>query len=379
MSTTTTKRDQAPPKLFKPASIKPKPTPAVPLLSSLPVDVEQCEKAVKALINHANKKRQQADDEQLLGNGDEKVFLSIGLVKPPRREVHKPVRITLEHPVIDPRQNPVTLFVKDPQREYKDLLDKLNIKFISRVIGVDKLKTKHKTFEAKRQLLKEADLFLVDDRVMVEVGYCIGKMWRDAKKQPVPIAITRKDLKAELERAVASTYLQISTGTNLSIKIGSLELHDQDQLVANLLSAIPQLAVRIPESPFSNIQSLHIKTSTSTSLPIYNAQLNQEGIFAGPTKEEIEAKKVAAVEKEKREAEKEERRKERSATKDGRGRAEKKRKATTEADAENEAEAEDKSVEQAVEEEDQKADKPKKKVKADSPAKKSTKKTKSKA
>lgn len=76
----------------------------------------------------------------------------------------------------------MTLFVKDPQRTYKDLLEELKIRFVSRVVGLDKLRTKHKTFEAKRQLLKEADLFLVDDRVTVEVGKSIGKMWRDAKK-----------------------------------------------------------------------------------------------------------------------------------------------------------------------------------------------------
>lgn len=88
----------------------------------------------------------------------------------------------LPHPVMNPKESPVTLFVKDPQREYKDLLSDLKIGFVNRVVGLDKLQKKHKTFEAKRQLLKEADLFLVDDRVMPEVGRAIGKMWRDAKK-----------------------------------------------------------------------------------------------------------------------------------------------------------------------------------------------------
>ena len=83
---------------------------------------------------------------------------------------------------MNPKESPVTLFVKDPQRTYKDLLEELKIGFVSRVVGLDKLRTKHKTFEAKRELLREADLFLVDDRVMVEVGKSIGKMWRDAKK-----------------------------------------------------------------------------------------------------------------------------------------------------------------------------------------------------
>jgi hypothetical protein len=88
----------------------------------------------------------------------------------------------LPHPVIDPRASPVTLFVKDPQRTYKDLLTSSHINFVSRVVGLDKLRNKHKTFEAKRLLLKEAELFLVDDRVLVEVGKGLGKMWREAKK-----------------------------------------------------------------------------------------------------------------------------------------------------------------------------------------------------
>jgi hypothetical protein len=90
------------------------------------------------------------------------------------------------HPVLNPRDSPVTLFVKDPQRHYKDLLPSLKINFISRVVGLDKLRNKHKTFEAKRALLKESDLFLVDDRVLIETGKCIGKMWRDAKKCVFP-------------------------------------------------------------------------------------------------------------------------------------------------------------------------------------------------
>jgi hypothetical protein len=36
-----------------------------------------------------------------------------------------------------------------------------------------------------------------------------------SRRQPIPVAIARKDLKAELERAVASTYLQVGTGTSL--------------------------------------------------------------------------------------------------------------------------------------------------------------------
>ena len=58
------------------------------------------------------------------------------------------------------------LITKDPQREYKDLLEEKKIRFITRVVGVEKLKGKFKGYEERRMLLKENDLFLADARVI---------------------------------------------------------------------------------------------------------------------------------------------------------------------------------------------------------------------
>ncbi|GAA6013075.1 hypothetical protein JCM10207_006163 [Rhodosporidiobolus poonsookiae] len=327
---TTTSTSKAPPPLWKPASVAPRQQPALPALADLPVDQSQCTKAVDALLKHAKRTNDKREETDLLGEQDEKVFLVVGLKTAPKRETHKPIRIPVPHPVLDPRESPVMLFVKDPQREYKDLLPELKIGFINRVVGLEKLRTKHKTFEAKRQLLKEADLFLVDDRVMVEVGKSIGKMWRDAKKQPIPVALQRKDLKAELERAIASTYMNVGTGTSLSIKLGTTAQHSPAQLVANLQAVLPYIASRIPNTPatFSNVLSLHLKTSTSTSLPIYNASLatafDAPQLSAEQQQEREKAKaekELAKKERKEKDAEKERRRNERSATKDGKGRA----------------------------------------------------------
>ncbi|GAA5951614.1 hypothetical protein JCM3765_005984 [Sporobolomyces pararoseus] len=368
MSTT----NQAPPPLWKPASVKPKELPSLPSVSSLPVDQKQCEMALKALLAHVSKMQQQREEKELLGEQEEKVFLVVGLKQAPKREVHKPVRLPLPHPVMNPKESPVTLFVKDPQREYKDLLADLKIGFVSRVVGLDKLNKKHKTFEAKRQLLKEADLFLVDDRVMPEVGRAIGKMWRDAKKQPIPVAITRKDLKAELERAIASTYMQVTTGTSLSIKLGTTSLHSPSELLSNLLAVLPYIATRIPNAPssFSNVQSLHLKTSTSTSLPIYNSKLDDRFTGFELSEEEQKVRDEKLAEKKRIKEEKEQRKKERSATKDGQGRLEKKRTADeeeldeTEKAAEEEKEVTEAAPAKKVEEEKRPSKKVKKEKKS---------------
>ena len=89
----------------------------------------------------------------------------------------------LAHPLVDPRTSPVCLITKDPQREYKDLLEANNIKFISRVVGVTKLKGKFKPFEARRLLLKENDLFLADERVVPLLPGLLGKKFFEAKKR----------------------------------------------------------------------------------------------------------------------------------------------------------------------------------------------------
>ena len=83
---------------------------------------------------------------------------------------------------MDPRTNSICLITKDPQREYKDLLESHKIKFISRVVGVEKLKGKFKPFEARRMLMKENDLFLADERVVPLLPGLLGKAFFKAKK-----------------------------------------------------------------------------------------------------------------------------------------------------------------------------------------------------
>lgn len=56
------------------------------------------------------------------------------------------------------------------------------IKFISRVVGIEKLKGKFKPFEARRMLLKENGLFLADERIIPLLPKLLGSKWFEAKK-----------------------------------------------------------------------------------------------------------------------------------------------------------------------------------------------------
>ncbi|KAL1692024.1 ribosomal protein L1p/L10e family-domain-containing protein [Schizophyllum commune] len=240
------------------------------------VSQKQAEKALNALLAYATKRAEKQAETELLGGREQHVWLNIAekTIVPNRRL--KPQRIPLAHPIIDPRVSSICLLTKDPQRQYKDLLETHKIRFISRVVGVEKLKGKFKPFEARRGLLKDHDMFLADERIIPLLPKLLGTKWFKAKKQPIPVCLTRKDLKGELERAVSSTYMSQNQGTQTSIKIGTIS-QKPAHLLDNLRTALPAIVARI-KGGWENVQNIHIKTSSSTSLPVWSCDLSEEAL-----------------------------------------------------------------------------------------------------
>ena len=164
------------------------------------VSVEQSQKAVTGLLRHVRKQQQQKDETELLPGREQHVWLVMSVkrmqpmknLKPYKMYVHIVIppnnystplpHSPIAHPLVDPRTTSVCLITKDPQREFKDLLESHNIKFISRVVGVQKLKGKFKGFDARRLLLRENGLFLADERVLPLLPGLLGKEWFKAKK-----------------------------------------------------------------------------------------------------------------------------------------------------------------------------------------------------
>ncbi|KAK0222134.1 ribosomal protein L1 [Armillaria fumosa] len=238
------------------------------------VSVGQCKRAVDAIHSHQAKKTDKESANELLPGKEQIVWLNVAVKKVAAERKIMPIRIPVVHPIVDPRTSGVCLITKDPQREYKDLLEAKDIKFISRIVGISKLKGKFKPFEARRILLREHGLFLADDRVIPLLPKLLGEKWFNAKKQPIPVTLTRKDLKKELEHAIESTYMNQNRGTNTAIKIGNMT-HTPAQILANLKVALPVIAKRI-SGGWDNVQALSVKTSTSVSLPIWSCSLGDK-------------------------------------------------------------------------------------------------------
>lgn len=218
-------------------------------------------------------------------------------------------------PLPPPPASSVCLISRDPQRTYKDLLAANDITFISRVVGIEKLKGKFKPFEARRQLMQEHDVFLCDEAVLDLMPSLLGKMFFEAKKQPLPVNMKRKDLKAELARAINSTAWRASPGTSHAVRIATAGHHAENEVEENVLAAIPSVieamykqqrqpprpttkkkkggprpgeeaadgAENVPQElsreelaveAWSDIKSIGIKTSASVMLPIWTCELD---------------------------------------------------------------------------------------------------------
>ncbi|KAF7326917.1 hypothetical protein MVEN_02585600 [Mycena venus] len=256
------------------------------------VSVKQCKLAVQALHAHTAKAAEKKQETELLPGKEQNVWLNVTVKKIASAHKFKPVKIPIVHPIVDPRTSAVCLITKDPQRQYKDLLAEHNIKFISRVVGIEKLKGKFKPFEARRMLLKENGLFLADERIVPLLPKLLGVKWFEAKKQPIPVCLTRKDLKGELERAISSTYMNQNQGTCTARKPASRHPHDNQE----------------HQGGWDNVQSLLLKTNASAGLPVWSCDLGdgEGGRWGGLVANDEETSELNDEEMEDREEEKEE-------------------------------------------------------------------------
>jgi len=162
------------------------------------VSAKQCQRAVTALLDHALEFQQKQQESELLPGKEQHVWLQVAVKKMHPEKKLKPMKMCvvslftvvcwlracspIQFPLVDPRTSSVCLITKDPQREYKDLLQSHNIKFINRVVDVKHLKGKFKPFEARRLLLRENQLFLADERVVPLLPGLLGKIFFAAKK-----------------------------------------------------------------------------------------------------------------------------------------------------------------------------------------------------
>lgn len=248
-------------------------------LSAL-IDFEQ-KKSNKSKTENKDGKKNLLDDdeeEESASAADKKAFyVMFGLKKIPAEVSVKPQLISVPNSwksASSADSVRVCIFTKDPHEEYKKKIKALGLPSIVKIMPVSKLRKNYKPFEAKRQLCASYDIFLTDCRIVALLPKLIGKKFFEAKKIPVIVDLTKEDLKSELETAINSTYLHLTSGPCSSVKIG-LGSQGVSALTENGSQIIKQVIEKIPGG-WDNIKVLHVKTPDSLALPIYTCNSTVE-------------------------------------------------------------------------------------------------------
>lgn len=215
------------------------------------------------------------------------IHVQFSLSEIPRRPSPRPIRIDIPHPLykipclynnvnhdLDEYavEVSVCLLVKDSSKEWtKELISRFpkQLSCIKKVLTLTSLRKKHATYADRRELLRRFDLFLADDRILPMLAKLLGKNFFKAKKQPVPIKITRKEeLPLAVDRCLRATFMCINPGTCVTVRAGNMAMSD-DSLCANIQAIATNAIPKFPRK-WAMVSSILIKTPDSVSLPVYN-------------------------------------------------------------------------------------------------------------
>lgn len=281
----------------------------------------QVSRASTALLRHIKSKSDEqeksATKKTLIGDNDEDDDEdtplhneAIWLVLTTKKHVVdknrlKPGKISIPHSLNASSNLSVCLITADPQRAVKNIVTDPSFpqdltSRIDKVIGYSKLKSRYQTFESRRQLLAEHDVFLADDRIIMRLVNTLGKIFYKSSKRPIPVRIAgiekvdgkrvKKDAKQknnsseekissfasplivakEIERTLSSAPVQLAPATTASIRIGSSKF-TPEQLAENVEAVVKGLTEKFVTKGWRNIKALHIKGARTTAMPIWLA------------------------------------------------------------------------------------------------------------
>jgi ribosome biogenesis protein UTP30 len=229
----------------------------------------------------------------------------------------KPSKIAVPHSLHDSSSLSVCIISADPQRAVKNAVADPSFPStlssrITKIIGYSKLKARYHSFESRRELLSEHDVFLADDRIITRLPDTLGKVfYKGTAKRPIPIQIAQENriegkrfktpkqkvpneekhasiaspaiVAKEIEKALKSVPVSLKPGTSLSVRVGNTKLTPQ-QLADNVSVVARGIIERHVVKGWRNVKSIHVKSPNSAALPIWLADdmwVEDEGVADG--------------------------------------------------------------------------------------------------
>ncbi|KAK5944345.1 proteasome-interacting protein cic1 [Knufia obscura] len=279
------------------------------------IDPDQTLRASQALLKHVKaevqKLQESGQKKNLLAAGDsddedeaddaQPIWLNLA-TKQYLTDKHrlKPSKIPVPHSLNTNENATICLITTDPQRAVKNAVadpafpSALSTR-ITRIIGLSKLLARYKSFEQRRQLVSEHDIFLADDRIISRLPKLLGKVfYKGTAKRPIPINLAPKEsnkekskkipkeerqaavaspavVAKEIEKALACVPVTLSPGYNIAVRVG-LDSFTPEQLRENATAAAGAIIEKHVVSGWKNVKSIHIKSPTSVALPVWLAE-----------------------------------------------------------------------------------------------------------
>ncbi|KAL2078178.1 hypothetical protein ACEWY4_025863 [Coilia grayii] len=258
------------------------------------LDLAQVKKAVLALQAFLKSK---ASSESLLLNESEPISLMFTLWKIPKQE--QTIRLPLPHG-IRKENGEVCLFTRDEpnmtseqtERFYKKLLTERGVKHVTEVIPYKVLKTEYKSFEAKRRLLGNFDLFLSDARIRRLLPSHIGKHFYESKKAPLSVDLQAKSLGRDMDRLIQGSTITVGKKGPCCMARVAHSGMTADEIEENIASAVQTITTKLNMVGKDRVMKIiHLKSQTSVALPIYTADLSHLTLLEEARQKNFDAKK----------------------------------------------------------------------------------------
>ncbi|KZZ86577.1 Ribosomal protein L1 [Ascosphaera apis ARSEF 7405] len=283
------------------------------------LDNDQVTRATKALLKHikseSKSKATQSGKKSLLAEGDSdsedelENETPIWLIMTTKQHIVdknrlKPGKIPVPHSLNTSESLRICLLTADPQRAVKDVIADPSFPTslssrITTIIGFSKLKAKYHTFESRRQLLAEHDVFLADDRIINRLVDALGKIFYKSSKRPIPISIgeiQRKDGKRlkrderkrpptdekyavvaspavvakEIEKTLGTVPVQLAPATTTAVRVGRVKF-TPEQIAENVTAVVQGLTDRFVTKGWRNVKAIHLKGPNTMALPVWLA------------------------------------------------------------------------------------------------------------
>ncbi|KAB8337291.1 hypothetical protein FH972_021592 [Carpinus fangiana] len=331
---------------------------AAPKESKTPyqLDLTQTTQACKVLLKHIADERTRRETESgkanLLADRDDDsgededsdlADVPIWMIVSTKKHIAdqkrlKPSKIPVPHSFNTQTTSSICLITADPQRAFKDAVAHPSFPAdlrarIGRVIGISKLKAKYKSYESRRQLFAEHDIFLADDRIVTHLPKVLGKVfYKGGSKRPVPVniagqpprgddgkkikktpeqkrkveekgsdgrgAATPADMAKEILKSLASTLVHLSPSVSTAVKVGRAAF-TAEQCSENIKVVVNAMTEKFITKGWRNVRGIHIKGPETVAFPIWLSEelwVDEEDVLEekhkfGKTEEERLAKK----------------------------------------------------------------------------------------